>query len=166
MNPVTGRPAAISAEPWGGRRSPAGRAPKSQESFADLGRRGVKHRLQIAAQEAESTMAEGFLAALTKQPCLPRNAKVRPKRLVGPAHVQPGRDMGIGRPPIPLQLPAAVRQAAHPHVHAEPQFVPSVLPLPFAPVLGFPSWTPEGALFLCFLRLSPACPSYTATRKA
>ena len=55
-------------------------------------------------------MAEGCLADLTKQPCLSHNAKVRLRRLVGPAHVQAGHDVGIGRPPIPLQLPAAVRR--------------------------------------------------------
>ena len=43
-------------------------------------------------------MAEGCLADLTKQPCLWRNAKIRRKRLVGPAHVQAGQDVGIHIP--------------------------------------------------------------------
>ena len=79
-------------------------------------------------------MAEGCLADLSKQTCLPHNAKIRRKRLVGRAHPQAGHDVGIGLPPIPLQLPAAVRQAVHPHVLAEPQFVRSVLPFRLAAV--------------------------------
>ena len=89
-------------------------------------------------------MAEGCLADLTKQPCLSHNAKVRRRHLVGPAHVQAGHDVGIGLPPIPLQLPAAVRQAVHPHVLAEPQFVPSVPALRLSAGAG--RWDPDSAI--------------------